>query len=105
MDCLLSHLPHGLCDKVQAYISSISAEHNQWAGVAAVSLVAVYVGYLYIQSQREAAVTFNVPVPPEVRKIGSAKKWADIQGQQKKVLEDQARGVSGVSPLVLVNWR
>lgn len=84
---------------MQRYNTSVSAEHVQWAGIAAVSLVAVYVGYLYIQSQREAAVTFNVPVPPEVRKVGSAKKWDEVRGQEKKVLEDQARGVSGVSPI------
>ncbi|KAJ5180161.1 hypothetical protein N7492_003371 [Penicillium capsulatum] len=92
MDCLFSRLPPVLRDNAQVYTPAISPKHVQWAGIAAVSLVAVYVGYLYIQSQREAAVTFNVPVPPEVRKNGSAKKWEDIQGQQKRVLEDQVRG-------------
>lgn len=97
MDCLFSRLPPALRDNVRVYTSSISPDHVQWAGIAAISLVAVYVGYSYIQSQREAAVAFNVPVPQEVRKAGSAKTWAEIQGQQKKVLEDQVRGVSEVS--------
>ncbi|KAJ5757339.1 uncharacterized protein N7511_006033 [Penicillium nucicola] len=61
-------------------------------GVALASLVAVYVGYLYIQTQKEAAVAFNVPIPTEVRKSHTGKSWDEAQGQQKKVLEDQARG-------------
>ncbi|KAJ5313606.1 phosphotransferase family protein [Penicillium atrosanguineum] len=91
MDCLLSRLP---CVRaaVEPYSSSVSSEHAQLAGVALASLLAVYVGYLYILSRREAAVTFNVPLPQEVRKSGDGKKWDDIQGQEKRILEDQARG-------------
>jgi hypothetical protein len=94
MDCLLSRLPPCVRAAVEPYSSSISSEHAQLAGVACVSLVAIYVGYLYILSQREAAVKFNVPLPQEVRKSGEGKKWDDVQGQEKRVLEDQARGVS-----------
>lgn len=94
MDRLLSHLPPSLRSAVEPYSSYISAEHAQLIGVALVSLVAVYVGYLYILSQREAAVTFNVPLPSEVRKSDEGKRWDEVQGQEKRVLEDQARGVS-----------
>lgn len=94
MDCLLSRLPRCVRAAVEPYISSVSAEHAQLLGVALVSLAAVYVGYLYILSRKEAAVTFNVPLPQEVRKSGQGKKWDEVQGQEKRVLEDQARGVS-----------
>lgn len=79
---------------MEPYGSSVPTEHAQLIGVALVSLAAVYVGYLYILSQREAAVVFNVPLPHEVRKSGEVKKWEEVQGQQKRVLEDQVRGVS-----------
>lgn len=102
MDCLLSRLPPCVRAVVEPYRSSVSSEHAQLAGVALASLLAVYVGYLYILSRREAAVTFNVPLPQEVRKSGDGKKWDDVQGQEKRILEDQARGVSLRVPAV---WR
>jgi hypothetical protein len=34
--------------------------------------------YLYLQSWREAAVLFNVPIPPEVRNSGSIKTWDEV---------------------------
>ena len=94
MDCLLTRLPPCVRTAVEPYSSSVSAEHAQLLGIALVSLAAVYVGYSYLLSQREAAVTFNVPLPQEVRKSGEGKKWDEIQGQEKRVLEDQVRGVS-----------
>ena len=94
MDCLLSRLPLCVRAAVEPYRSSVSSQPAQLAGVALASLLAVYVGYLYILSRREAAVTFNVPLPREVRQSGDGKKWDDVQGQEKRILEDQARGVS-----------
>lgn len=94
MDCLASHIPPSLRTLLEAYAPPGSAEYAPHIGVAFTSLVAVYVGYLYLQSWREAAVVFNVPIPSEVRKSGSIKTWDEVQGQQKMVLQDQARGVS-----------
>lgn len=94
MDCLLSHLPESLRSIVEPYSSRVSAEHGQLIGVALVSLVAFYVGYCYILSCKEAAVTFNVPLPSEVRNSSGGKKWDEVQGQERRVLEDQASGVS-----------
>jgi hypothetical protein len=94
MDCLAKHIPPSLLSLLGAYAPPGSAEYAPIFRVALASLVAVYVGYLYIQSRKEAAVAFNVPVPPEVRKSGTGKSWDEAQGQQKKVLEDQTRGVS-----------
>lgn len=70
------------------------SEHAPMAAVALVSLLAAYVGLLYIRSQREAAVAFNVPLPKEVRDPSAGIKWEDVQGKEKQILEDQVRGVS-----------
>ncbi|CAP86660.1 putative aldehyde dehydrogenase-like protein [Penicillium chrysogenum] len=91
MDCLASCIPP-LRTLLEAYAPPGSAEYAPYIGVALTSLAAVYVGYLYLQSWREAAVLFNVPIPPEVRNSGSIKTWDEVQGQQKMVLQDQARG-------------
>ncbi|KAJ5092434.1 hypothetical protein NUU61_007304 [Penicillium alfredii] len=88
MDCLVSHIPPSLRSLVEAG-GPLYTEHAPWIGVALVSLVAVYAGYLYIRCQKEAAVAFNVPVPSEVRNSSTGKKWEEVQGQQKQVLQDQ----------------
>lgn len=72
------------------------AEAGQWIPVALVSVGAVYLSYLYVLRQREAPVTFNVPLPKEVRGNGhgNVRTWEDVQGEEKRVLEGQVRGVS-----------
>lgn len=105
MDHLVAYLPPSLHSIVEPYGTQIPPEHAQLIGVALVSLAAAYVGYLYVLSQREAAVTFNVPLPAEVRKSGEGKKWDEVQGQEKRVLEDQARGVSDTRLVVLLRWQ
>ncbi|QQK45304.1 Oxidoreductase (Msc7), putative [Penicillium digitatum] len=92
MGCLVSHIPGSLRILLEAYAPPGSVEYAPHIGVALTSFVAVYVGYLYLQSWREAAVVFNVPIPFEVRKNGSIKAWDEVQGQPKLVLQDQARG-------------
>ncbi|KAJ5895956.1 uncharacterized protein N7473_005355 [Penicillium subrubescens] len=93
MDQLISYLPQPLLDIVDTHGSCVTAEHAQWAGVALVSLAAIYAGYLYIQCLKEAAVSFNVPLPAEVRNSAGGKKWGEVTGAEKRVLEDQVRGV------------
>lgn len=93
MDCLLSRLPPSLRSLVESCDSSYT-EHAPIAAVALVSLLAVYLGILYIRSQREAAELFNVPLPKEVRDPSSGIKWEDVKGKEKQILEDQVRGVS-----------
>lgn len=98
MNCMLSLLDRpDLRAHVEAWMSSISTDNLQWVAIAAVSLGAVYAGYLYIQCQREAAIAFTVPIPAEVRNGSTGKKWEEVQGQEKKVLEDQVKGVSGTT--------
>ena len=94
MDCLASHIPPSLRSRFETYAPPGSEEYVPYVGVALTSLLAVYVGYLYYRSWKEAAVTFNVPIPSEVRKSGAGKTWEEVQGQQKMVLQDQVRGVS-----------
>lgn len=93
MDCLLSHIPPSLRSLAQTYGPSVS-ENAPLLGVALVSVAAIYAGFLYLLAQREAAVAFNVPLPPELRKGWTGRKWEEVQGQDKRVLEDQVRGVS-----------
>lgn len=93
MDCLRSHLPQSLQSLLDSCDSSY-AEHAPFAAVALTSLLAVYVGVLYIRCQREAAVPFNVPLPKEVRDSSTGIKWEDVKGREKQILEDQVRGVS-----------
>lgn len=94
MDCLLSLLPTCVRSLAETHASTLSTEQAQFIGVALVSLAAVYLGYLYILSRREASVSFNVPLPAEVRKSTPGRQWEDAQGQEKRVLEDQVCGVS-----------
>jgi hypothetical protein len=75
--------------------------HAPWLGVALVSIGAVYLGYLYVLCKKEAAVQFNVPLPPEVRANWPGRNWEDVQGDERKVLGGQARGVSSVQPVSL----
>ncbi|CAL5868932.1 uncharacterized protein PFLUO_LOCUS3160 [Penicillium psychrofluorescens] len=92
MDCLLSLLPTCVRSLAETHASTLSTEQAQFIGVALVSLAAVYLGYLYILSRREASVSFNVPLPAEVRKSTPGRQWEDAQGQEKRVLEDQVCG-------------
>lgn len=69
---------------------------------AIVSVLALYVGYLYILSLAEAPVTFNVPLPEQLRTDWDGTKWEDLEGDRKQILEGQVQGVSCV--LVTVGW-
>ncbi|KAF7717703.1 Aldehyde dehydrogenase family protein [Penicillium ucsense] len=93
MDQLWPYLPPSLANFLEANGLQISPEHAQWAGIAAISLIAGYVGYLWLLSVKEAAVSFNVPIPVEVRNCTEGKQWETVGGMEKRVLEDQVRGV------------
>ncbi|KUL91991.1 hypothetical protein ZTR_01361 [Talaromyces verruculosus] len=59
---------------------------------ATVSVIALYVGYLYILSLAEAPVTFNVPLPEQLQADWEGTKWDDLKGEEKKILEAQVQG-------------
>lgn len=88
MEALTPYIPPALLPLAQTLHDQIPL-----VGVALVSLGAIYLGYIYILGKKEAAVLFNVPIPPEVRTNWKGKAWEDAQGEEKKVLEGQLRGV------------
>jgi hypothetical protein len=55
---------------------------------------AVKLSSAFIRAQRESPVSFNVPAPAELSPDWQGKRWKDLKGNDKAVLEDQARGVS-----------
>lgn len=88
MEALAPYIPPALLPLAQTLHDQVPL-----VGVALVSLGAIYLGYIYILGIKEAAVPFNVPIPPEVRANWKGKAWEDVQGEEKKVLEGQLRGV------------
>jgi hypothetical protein len=92
MEQLLEHLPasvQSLLDNVD--IDCETLKYGSIAGLA--SVLALYFGYLYLLSSREAPVKFNVPLPPPLRSDWQGKKWEDLQGEEKKIVDDQVQGV------------
>lgn len=94
MDRFFSFLPENLVEFVEAGNSCITAERVQWAAITLLTLAAIYAGYRYSLCLKEAAVPFNVPLPVELRTSAGGKRWEEITGVEKRVLEDQVRGVS-----------
>ncbi|ODM20299.1 hypothetical protein SI65_03352 [Aspergillus cristatus] len=68
--------------------------HTQWLPIALLTLTTIYLTTIYVSHKREAAVPFNVPLPPEIRSNynWTGKSWDDVTGEQRRVLEGQARG-------------
>ncbi|PIG87926.1 aldehyde dehydrogenase-like protein C21C3 [Aspergillus arachidicola] len=87
MEALAPYIPPALLPLAQTLHDQVPL-----VGVALVSLGAIYLGYIYIRGIKEAAVPFNVPIPPEVRANWKGKAWEDVQGEEKRVLEGQIRG-------------
>ncbi|KAE8418290.1 Aldedh-domain-containing protein [Aspergillus pseudocaelatus] len=87
MEALTPYIPPALLPFAQTLRDQVPL-----VSVALVSLGAIYLGYIYILGRKEAAVLFNVPIPPEVRTNWKGKAWEDVQGEEKKVLEGQLRG-------------
>ncbi|KAF5866300.1 Meiotic Sister-Chromatid recombination aldehyde dehydrogenase [Aspergillus alliaceus] len=88
MEALTPYLPPALLPVV-----AILHDQVPLISVALVTLGAIYLGCIYISGRKEAAIAFNVPIPPEVRANWNGKKWEDVQGEEKEVLEGQLRGV------------
>lgn len=68
--------------------------HTQWLPIALLTLTTIYFTTIYVSHKREAAVPFNIPLPPEIRSNydWTGKSWGDVTGEQRRVLEGQARG-------------
>lgn len=93
MESWAPYIPPALYSLVESLAEPVT-EHAPWAGLALVSIGAVYLGYVFVLGQREAAVAFNVPIPPEVRANWEGRKWEDTEGEERRLLEGQTRGVS-----------
>lgn len=91
MEPLITYTPPFLHPSI---VLSTLETNRAWLGVAFLSLGAVYLSYAYVLCKREAAVAFNVPLPPEVRENWTGRKWDEVQGEERAVLEGQVRGVS-----------
>ena len=80
---------------------TVSSFDPQWLGAVFLSAGAVYLGYRFIRNQKEGPELLNVPIPPEIRRTDwSGKNWDDIHGEEKRILEEQASGVSILCPRV-----
>ncbi|OJJ43861.1 hypothetical protein ASPZODRAFT_19163 [Penicilliopsis zonata CBS 506.65] len=78
--------------RVPAQLLSDSGLLVRWLPVTLVSIAALYLTYRYVLSLQEAPVAFNVPIPSEVRAGWQGTAWEDARGEEKRVLEGQARG-------------
>lgn len=93
MECLLE--PYTVC--LQRLLAEANVDHEslKFGSVAAiVSVVALYLGYLYIRSLAEAPVVFNVPLPEQLQSEWKGLNWDDLQGDEKKIVVGQVQGVS-----------
>ena len=98
MDSLTPFIPPAL----QPFVEHLRTQ-GPLLGVALLSVGAAYLGYLFLLGRKEAAVSFNVPIPPEVRANWKGEKWDSLQGEGRKVVEGQVRGVSLRSTLPLLS--
>lgn len=92
MEQLLEHLPAS----VQSLLENVDIDcetlkYGSIAGLA--SLLALYVGYLYLLSSREAPVKLDVPLPPQLRSDWQGKKWEELQDEERKIVDNQVQGV------------
>lgn len=74
---------------------------SSWSVVVIGTILAVYLGYAYLQSLAEAPVSFNVPLPKEIRADWIGTTWDELTGDDKKLVEDQIHGVRLALPLSL----
>lgn len=86
MECLTPYIPPALLPL---------AEQIQ-NGIAALSLSAVLLGYLFVACSRESPASFTVSNPPEISDDWTGTKWEDLPegSEEKRVIEGQIRGVS-----------
>ncbi|KAL4794421.1 Aldehyde/histidinol dehydrogenase [Aspergillus venezuelensis] len=93
MECLTPYIPPALlpyAETLQAHIH----EQSQTLVIAALSLAAISLGYLFVAGSRESPATFTVPNPPELSDDWVGTKWEDLpEGSvERGVIEGQVRG-------------
>jgi hypothetical protein len=97
MEALAPYLPPALLPLVEQTMEQLRTQCHT-LGIAALSLAAVLLSYLFIAGSREAPVTFTVPHPPEIEDNWTGTKWEDLPkgSQERRVTEGQISGVSFV---------
>ncbi|KAL4945125.1 hypothetical protein BDV06DRAFT_185662 [Aspergillus oleicola] len=93
MECLAPYIPPALLPFVESAHEHIQ-DLCQTLVIAALSLSAIFLGYLFIVGSRESPITFTVPQPAEIRDDWVGTKWEDLPegGEARAVIEGQVRG-------------
>ncbi|BCS17788.1 aldehyde dehydrogenase family protein [Aspergillus puulaauensis] len=89
MECLTPYIPPALLPLAEQI-----QNQTHTLGIAALSLSAVLLGYLFIACNRESPASFTVPNPPEISDDWTGTKWEDLPegSEEKQVIEGQIRG-------------
>ncbi|KAL5339744.1 Aldehyde/histidinol dehydrogenase [Aspergillus crustosus] len=88
MDCLMPYIPPALLPLAELLHSQTHA-----LKIAALSIAAVVLSYLFIVGSKEAPLAFEVPLPDEIDKTWKGRKWEDLlEGEERGVVEGQVRG-------------
>ncbi|KAL4884001.1 Aldehyde/histidinol dehydrogenase [Aspergillus karnatakaensis] len=88
MECLAPYIPPALLP-----LAELLRNEAQTLGIAALSITAVLLGYLFIAGAKESPVTFTVPTPPEIDPNWIGTKWEDLPyNEERRILEAQLAG-------------
>jgi hypothetical protein len=93
MERLVKHI-HVLYQSCLGELNSYDPSLTLGAFATVVSLLAVYLGTLFFLNRREAPVTFDVPLPAELRSDWVGTNWDELRGEELRILEAQSQGVS-----------
>ncbi|KAL3456073.1 Aldehyde/histidinol dehydrogenase [Aspergillus heterothallicus] len=93
METLAPYLPPALLPLVEKAVGQLENQCHT-LGIAALSLAALFLGYLFIAGSSEFPVKFNVPHPPEIEDKWTGTKWEDLPkgSAERRVIEGQIRG-------------
>ncbi|KAL4781336.1 Aldehyde/histidinol dehydrogenase [Aspergillus varians] len=89
MECLTPYIPPALLPLAELIQNQAPA-----LGIAALSLSAVLLGYLFVACSRESPIYFTVSPPLEIGNDWIGTKWEDLPegSEEKRVIEGQVRG-------------
>ncbi|OJJ55836.1 hypothetical protein ASPSYDRAFT_48086 [Aspergillus sydowii CBS 593.65] len=89
MECLTPYIPPALLPLAEQIQSQ-----TRTLGIAALSLSAVLLGYLFVACSRESPVSFTVSNPPEISDDWTGTKWEDLPegSEERQIIEGQIRG-------------
>ncbi|KAL4927516.1 aldehyde dehydrogenase family protein [Aspergillus undulatus] len=93
MECITPYIPPALLP-VLLQSAELIQDQAHALGIAALSLSAVLLGYLFIAGSRESPVSLTVSNPPEISDKWTGTKWEDLPegSEERRVIEGQVRG-------------